>query len=74
VISYEKVRVPAGEFDAFKLEAKCNFNFRAVGETTRELGEITSEYWYAPGHRVNVDYEYANSRMGTTSIRRLSEI
>ena len=25
MLSYEKVRVPAGEFDAFKLEAKGNW-------------------------------------------------
>lgn len=71
VVSYEKVRVPAGEFDAFKLEAKCNF--RAVGEMAGDPGESTWKYSYAPAARIIVDYQYTNSRMGTTSIRRLSE-
>ena len=47
VLGYEKVRVPAGEFDAFKLEAKGNWvSPRAPGPAT-----IQVTYWYAPAVR-----------------------
>ncbi len=50
VLGYEKVRVPAGEFDAFKLEVQCKWvspqaPFPGVGYWT---------YWYAPAVRAIV--------------------
>ena len=53
VVGYEKVRVPAGEFDAFKLERKGNWQL-----TSGETGESTETYWYAPAARTVVKSEY----------------
>lgn len=51
VVGYGKVRVPAGEFDAFKLEAKGKW---VTGGTT---GEASWTYWYAPAARAIVKIE-----------------
>jgi len=51
VVGYEKVRVPAGEFDAFKLEAKGNWM------TGSKTGTDTWTYWYAPAARAVVKSE-----------------
>jgi len=52
VLGYEKVRVPAGEFDAFKLEAKGNWVSPQAG-----VGESDNTYWYAPAVRAIVKKE-----------------
>jgi hypothetical protein len=53
VVSYEKVLVPAGEFDAFKLEAKGSYSGSAGN------GRITQwSYWYAPAARAIVKEEF----------------
>lgn len=58
VVSYEKVRVLAGEFDAFKLEAKSSWvSGGATGETTRT-------YWYAPAARAVVRMESRDTAGG----------
>lgn len=62
VVGYEKVRVPAGEFDAFKLERKGNWRL-SVGET----GETTETYWYAPAARTIVKAEYRARHMPETT-------
>jgi len=49
VVSYEKVRVPAGEFDAFKLEWKSRWTDKANATGTTEM-----TYWYAPAVRAVV--------------------
>ena len=52
VLTYEKVRVPAGEFDAFKLEATGTFSGTAyVGPVS---GSSSRTYWYAPAARAIV--------------------
>jgi len=51
VVGYEKVRVPAGEFDAFKLEAKGKW---VTGGAT---GEASWTYWYAAAARAIVKME-----------------
>jgi hypothetical protein len=64
VVGYEKVRVPAGEFDAFKLEANGH---SVVGGATAELAWT---YWYAPAARAVVKAEYRTSAAvgsGTTT-------
>jgi len=50
VLGYEKVRVPAGEFDAFKLEAKGNW----VSPQAAGPGTVQVTYWYAPAVRAIV--------------------
>jgi len=49
VADYEKVRVPAGEFDAFKLKAKSSFTAEDGSAGTHEF-----TYWYAPAARAVV--------------------
>jgi hypothetical protein len=52
VVGYEKVRVPAGEFDAFKLVGKSSWiNRKAV-----VAGDFDATYWYAPAARAIVKY------------------
>ncbi len=61
VVSHEKVRVLAGEFDAFKLEAKNSWvSGGASGETTRT-------YWYAPSARAVVRMEIRDTVRGLTT-------
>lgn len=55
VVGYEKVRVPAGEFDAFKLEAKGDW---VVGQEHNFHGHTAWTYWYAPTVRAVVKSEY----------------
>lgn len=55
VLTYEKVRVPAGEFDAFKLESYGSFSgMSRVGPIS---GVSTRTYWYAPAARAIVKEE-----------------
>ena len=51
VVGYGKVRVPAGEFDAFKLEAKGKW------VTGGAAGEASWTYWYAAAARAIVKIE-----------------
>lgn len=45
VVAYEKVRVPTGEFDAFKV--RWTVDWQAVGKSGQDIGT----YWYAPATR-----------------------
>jgi hypothetical protein len=62
VVGYEKVRVPAGEFDAFKLDAKCSW------VTEGATGETTYKYWYAPAARAVVKTEGRDTSLGLTTV------
>ena len=50
VLGYEKVRVPAGEFDAFKLELHCKW----ASPQAPFPGVCDNTYWYAPAVRAIV--------------------
>ena len=54
VLGYEKVRVPAGEFDAFKLEAK---GIWVSPQAPFAPGAVYLTYWYAPAVRAIVKKE-----------------
>jgi hypothetical protein len=60
VVGYEKVRVPAGEFDAFKLKYRSTWSAEGDG-----VGSNSNTYWYAPATRAIVKYELWSS--GTAS-------
>jgi hypothetical protein len=62
VVGYEKVRVPAGEFEAFRLDAKCS---RVAEGAT---GETTYKYWYAPAARAVVKTETRDTSWGLTTV------
>lgn len=67
VIGYEKVKVPAGEFDAFKLTAK-----EALSGTSpinsQYAGEIIRTYWYAPAARAIVKTVSNNPYLGPSTV------
>ena len=53
VVGYERIKMIAGEFDAFKLEAKGYWN----NDTSGGNGRVTYKYWYAPAARTIVKTE-----------------
>lgn len=62
VAAYEKVTVPAGQFDAFKIETKGKFGQEeAAGAGAREFTETT---WYAPSARAVVKNVYRDPVIG----------
>lgn len=62
VLTHEKVRVPAGEFDAFKLESTGSFSGTSnVGAVS---GLSSRTYWYAPAARAIVKEEFRDPYRG----------
>lgn len=67
VVGHEKVRIPAGEFDAFKLVAKGTI--RGVsGINSQIAGETHATYWYAPAARAIVKSVSHNPYIGTSTV------
>lgn len=67
VVGHEKVRVPAGEFDAFKLVAKGTI--RGVSGTNSQIAaETHATYWYAPAARAIVRSVSHNPYLGTSTV------
>lgn len=67
VVAWEKVSVPAGEFEAFKLVAKESLSGTSpIGSTY--AGEATRTYWYAPAARAIVKAEHRNPYLGPTTV------
>jgi hypothetical protein len=67
VAGYEKVRVPAGEFDAFRLEARNVFKGRSgIGSIIDAESQIS--YWYAPAARAIVKSVNRNPYLGTSTV------
>jgi hypothetical protein len=67
VVAYERIRVPAGEFDAFKLLAKGTLSGTSRGGSYF-AGETTTTYWYAPSARAIVKSVYHNPYQGTSTV------
>lgn len=67
VTAYEKVTVPAGEFDAFKLTSR-----EALSGTSpigsQYAGETTRTYWYAPRARAIVKMVSHNPYLGPSTV------
>jgi hypothetical protein len=59
VLGYEKVRVPAGEFDAFKLELQCKW----VSPQAPFPGACHDTYWYAAAVRAIVKRVWQSTGM-----------
>ena len=68
VVGHEKVRVPAGEFDAYKLEAKIKEGVQG-GPPARD---VTRTYWYAPAARAVVKTQIMNPSRGPETIELVS--
>jgi hypothetical protein len=59
VLAWESISVPAGRFDAFKIEAKGTY-INNDGRNTFG-GRTYALYWYAPAARRAVRYEYRDT-------------
>ena len=67
VLGHEKVRVPAGEFDAFKLVATRRI--RGISGINSQIdAETTTTYWYAPAARAVVKWEFHNPYLGRSTV------
>jgi hypothetical protein len=67
VVSYEAVRVPAGVFEAFRLEAIGELSGDSPSNTFYG-GHTTTTYWYAPAARAIVRSVHHNPYQGTTTV------
>jgi hypothetical protein len=67
VAGHERIRVPAGEFDAFKLVAKGRLSGTSP-VNSRYDGETTETYWYAPAARAIVKSVRHNPYLGTATV------
>lgn len=68
VVGHEKVRVPAGEFDTYKLEAKIKEGVQG-GPPARD---VTRTYWYAPAARTVVKSHTTNPSRGPETVELVS--
>src|SRR6266852_8020363 len=66
-IGHEKVRVPAGEFDAFELVAKGSLHGVST-INSQYAGETTTTYWYAPAARAIVKSVTHNPYLGMSTV------
>jgi hypothetical protein len=67
VVGYERVKVPAGEFDAFKLVSTESLSGTSpIG--SQYGGEIIRTYWYAPAARAVVKRESKNPYLGPSTL------
>ena len=67
VVGHEKVRVPAGEFDAFKLVATATI--RGLSPKNSQIaGQTDTTYWYAPTARAVVKSVARNPYIGITTV------
>ena len=67
VVGHEKVRVAAGEFDAFRLVAKGSLHGTSP-INSQYGGETTETYWYAPAARTIVKSVRHNPYLGTSTV------
>ena len=67
VVGRERITVPAGEFDTFKLFARGNLGGTSPTNTFYG-GETTTTYWYAPAARAIVKSRHHSPYLGATNI------
>jgi hypothetical protein len=66
VMGYEKVTVPGGSFDAFRLVAKGKLSGQSP-VNSQINAETTTTYWYAPAARAVVKSIHQNPYLGTST-------
>jgi hypothetical protein len=67
VVAYERVAVPAGQFDAFRLEMTAKLEGTSpIG--SRYDGETVTTYWYAPAARAVVKWVSRNPYLGPSTV------
>lgn len=67
VVSYETLKVPAGEFQVFKLVAKGRLS-GVSPINSQYAGETTTTYWYAPQAHAIVKREHHNPYLGSSTV------
>ena len=67
VVAHERIQVPAGEFDAFRLAATGTLRGTSP-INSQYAGETTETYWYAPMARAIVKSVRHNPYLGTTTV------
>ena len=71
VVAFEKVTVPAGTFDAYKV----NIVLDATGtDEDAQIGNTVETYWYAPSVKRYVKYENTYKRDGRVRNKSLYEL
>jgi hypothetical protein len=66
VVGYEPVDVPAGRFEAFRIEQEAELGGSSPSNTFF-AGKTTTTYWYAPAARAIVKSIHHNPYQGTTT-------
>jgi len=67
VLGHETVTVPAGRFDAFKLQATGRLSGTSPADS-RYDATTTTTYWYSPEARAIVKSVYHNPYLGTSTV------
>jgi hypothetical protein len=67
VIAYERVTVPAGDFEAFRLTSKESLSGTSP-INSQYAGEINRTYWYAPAARAIVKSVSHNPYLGPSTV------
>ena len=67
VVAHERIKGPAGEFDAFRLAATGSLRGTSP-INSQYAGETTETYWYAPMARAIVKSVRHNPYLGTTTV------
>jgi len=62
VLDWEKVRVPAGEFEALKIVVEAQY--ADANDATRGGGKLTETVWFVPSlnNYVKLDYQDADAQ------------
>ena len=71
VVAHEKVVVPAGEFDAFRLEAKIRLSGTSPIDSRIDADAFTT-YWYAPAARAVVKSVQRRPYLGPATVELVS--
>jgi hypothetical protein len=68
VEAWERVRVVAGEFDAFRLRASTKIAGTSYGGNGQVRGESSTVYWYAPAARTIVKWTNRSTYRGESTV------
>ncbi|HEX2649575.1 MAG TPA: hypothetical protein VHN19_06515 [Burkholderiales bacterium] len=71
VVAYEPVAVPAGRFEAFRLEATGELGGSSPSNTFY-AGQTKTTYWYSPAAKTIVKSVHHNPYQGTTTVELVS--
>jgi hypothetical protein len=68
VEAWERIRVVAGEFDAFRLRATSTFEGTSYGGIAQLRGDSRTTYWYAPTARAIVKWTTYSTYRGESTV------